>query len=115
MDDKEKQYIEECMNQDVEKGQLRYLVYIVLATVIITVIALHFSPEFFDSVDDRDGLYRYMFISVPKALMAMSVILTSVTVADFLVPGDLLKKITENAVAAAIFAGALIMGVAIAM
>lgn len=115
MENKEKQCIDECMNQDTEKGQLKYLGYIVVATIITTAIALHFSPSFFESVDDKDGLYRYMFISVPKALMAMSVILTSVTVADFLVPGDLLKRITENAVAAAIFAGSLIMGVAIAM
>lgn len=115
MDDKEKKCIDECMNQEVEKGQLAYLAYIIIVTFVVTALALHFSPEFFASVDDKDGLYRYIFITIPKALMAISVLFSSSVLADFIVPGDLLKKITEDSIASAIYAGLLILGVAIAM
>ena len=115
MDDKEKQCIDHCMNQDTEKSQLRYLIYIYGVTFVVIILALYFSPQFFIDVDDKDGLYRYMFITVPKALIAMSVLFSSSVLGDYIVPGDMLKKITENSIASAIYAGLLILGVAIAM
>lgn len=115
MDEKEKQCFDDCMNQETEKIQLKFLLYIVAFTAIVTGLALHFSPEFFASVDDKDGLYRFIFISLPKAMMAMTVLFSSSVLADFLVPGDLLKKITENSIASAIYTGLLLIGVAIAM
>lgn len=115
MDDKEKQCVEECMNQEMEKVQLNYLFYIILATAIATAIALYISPSYFVAVDDKEGLYRFILISVPKALMAQSVLLASSVFADFIVPGDLLKRITETSIGSAIYAGLVIIGVAIAM
>lgn len=115
MDDKEKQCVDDCMNHDVEKVQLRYLGYIIALAFFVTAIALYISPGFFIEVDDKDGLYRYICISLPKALMAMAVLFSSSVLADFIVPGKLLKRITENPIASAIYAGLLLIGVAIAM
>lgn len=115
MDDKERQCMDECLNQEVEKVQLRYLGYIVMLAFVVTSVALYVSPQFFIAVDDKDGLYRYICISLPKALMAMAVLFGSSVLADFIVPGKLLKKITENSIASAIYAGLLVLGVAIAM
>lgn len=115
MDEKEKQCIEECRDHKVEKGQLSYLFYVIGATALITLFSLYASPHYFASVDDKDGLYRYILITVPKAMMAMTVLFSSSVLIDFIIPGDLLKKITENSIACAIYSGLLLIGVAIAM
>lgn len=115
MDDRERQCIEECRDHKVEKGQLRYLFYVIGVTVLITLFSLYASPFYFESVSDRDGLYRYILITVPKAMMAMTVLFSSSVLIDFIIPGDLLKKITENSIACAIYSGLLLIGVAIAM
>lgn len=115
MDEKEKQCIEECRDHRVEKGQLNYLFYIIAATALITIFSLYASPYYFASVQDKDGLYRYILITLPKALMAMTVLFSSSVLIDFIIPGDLLKKITEDSIACAIYSGLLLIGVAIAM
>lgn len=103
------------MNQEVEKVQLNYLLYIITATALVTAVALYISPSYFVAVDDKDGLYRFILISVPKALMAQSVLLSSSVLADFIIPGDMLKRISESSIACAVYAGFVILGVAIAM
>lgn len=107
--------LKECIDQHTEKLQLRYLLYITIFTAVVTAIALYLSPDYFADVDDKDGLYRYIVISVPRALMAMTVLLSSSVLVDFIVAGDLLKKIAEESIASAIYAGLVILGVAIAM
>lgn len=115
MDSKEKECIEKCRDHAVEKGQLSYLLYICLFSIVVTITSLYLSPEYFAGVDDKDGLYRYILISIPKAMMAMTVLFSSSVLIDFIVPGDLLRKIAEDSIASAIYTGLLIIGVAIAM
>lgn len=115
MDEKEKACIDECMNQDMEKHQLRYLVYLILLTTVVTAGALWLSPHYFASVKDPEGLYRFILISIPKALMGMTVLIGSSVAIDFLIAGDLLKRIAEDSKASAIYAGLLMVAMSMAM
>lgn len=115
MDEKEKRCVDDCMNQDLEKHQLRYLVYLIIVTFCATLVALWISPEYFASVKDPEGLYRFILISVPKALIGMTVLIGSSVAIDFLIAGDLLKKIAEDSIASAIYAGLLMVAMSMAM
>lgn len=115
MEDKLKACVDDCMNQDMEKHQLRYFIYLLVVTVVVTIMALWLSPSYFASVKDPEGLYRFILISVPKALMGMSVLIGSSVAVDFIIAGDLLKKITENSLAAAVYSGLLMIAISQAM
>ena len=115
MDLKEKQCVEECMNQDMERHQLKYLIYLTVVTIVATATALWLSPYYFASVQDPEGLYRFILISVPKALIGMTVLIGSSVAIDFLIAGDLLKRIAEDSKASAIYAGLLMVAMSMAM
>lgn len=115
MDDKLKTCVDECMNQDMEKHQLKYLLYLMMVTIAATAVALWLSPHYFASVKDPEGLYRFILISIPKALMGMTVLIGSSVAIDFLIAGDLLKRIAEDSKASAIYAGLLMVAMSMAM
>jgi hypothetical protein len=115
MDEKERQCVDDCMNQDMEKHQLKYLLYLMVVTFTSTAVALWLSPYYFASVQDPEGLYRFILISIPKALMGMTVLIGSSVAIDFLIAGDLLKRIAENSIASSIYAGLLMVAMSMAM
>ena len=115
MEDKLKACVDDCMNQDMEKHQLKYFIGLLLVTIVITIVALWVSPSYFASVRDPEGLYRFVLISVPKALMAMTVLIGSSVAVDFIIAGDLLKKITDSSLASAVYAGLLMIAISQAM
>lgn len=115
MEDKLKACVDDCMNQDMEKHQLKYFIYLVTVTVVTTAIALWLSPSYFVSVQDPEGLYRFILISIPKALLGMTVLIGSSVAVDFMIAGDLLKKITDSSLASAIYTGLLMIAISQAM
>ncbi len=101
------------MNDDMgmESRQLWHLLWIGVLAVVSMGIALWWSPWIFDSVDDPEALYRYAIIKFPQAIATIFILLGSVCLADIVFPGDILRKVVNDAKACAIVIAALFIAV----
>jgi len=111
------QEFKECMNETLtqEYHQLWHLAWIGAIAFSIMGIALWFSPWVFDSVQDPEALYRWAIIKFPQAFVTVFILLGSVALADLVFPGDLLKRVIHEPIAAAIVIASLFLSVALTL
>jgi hypothetical protein len=100
-------------DETVEIHQFWHLAWI--GTIVTGVLAasLWISPWVF--TEDPDGLYRYILLKTPIALISIWLIILSGCVFDWITPRNSLETIATNPIASAILYAALFVALSITM
>jgi hypothetical protein len=104
---------EKTPNESVEIHQFWHLAWIGVIVTGILAISLWVSPWIF--TEDPDGLYRYILLKTPIALISIWLIIFSGCVFDWITPRNSLETIATNPIASAILYAALFVALSITM
>ena len=100
-------------DESVEIRQFWHLAWIGVIVTGILAISLWVSPWVF--TEDPDGLYRYILLKTPIALISIWLIILSGCVFDWITPRNSLETIATNPIASAILYAALFVALSITM
>jgi hypothetical protein len=104
---------EKTPKESVEIHQFWHLAWIGVIVTGILAISLWISPRIF--TEDPQGLYRYISLKGPIALISIWLIISSGCIFDWITPGNSLKTIATNPIASAILYAALFVALSITM
>lgn len=96
-----------------EARQLKYLLLIGIAVMVIVGISLWISPYFF--IEDESALYRYALLKFPQMMIDIFALLAAIVVFDFITPEDSLCTIYKDSMATSVLYSALVIASAIAI
>lgn len=100
-------------DNEVEIHQFWHLAWTGLIIFMFLGLCLWMSPGVF--TEDPDGLYRYVLLKTPIALVSIWLIIASGCIFDSITVGNSLKIIASNPMASAILYAALFVALSITM
>lgn len=106
--------LDECLHDlKTERSQLVYVGWIIGFVTVLLVTTFWLAPNAFHR--DPESLLRYTLLTVPMVLFNVCLLLLSLVLLDFIVPGKALRKIGEDSFSSAILFGCLLLAIGIAM
>jgi hypothetical protein len=109
-----KQELKEC-REDLaeEKHALSHVFWMIGFIAIIFGVTFWLAPNVFER--DPESLLRYALLTIPMVLFNVCILLLSLVLLDFIVPGQILRKIGEDSLSSAILFAAMLIAIGIAM
>ena len=96
-----------------EKHALTHVFWMVGAIAVIFGVTFWLAPNVFER--DPESLLRYMLLTVPMVLFNICMLLLSLVLLDFIVPGQCLRKVGEDSLSSSILFAALMLAIGLAM
>ena len=109
-----RQELKEC-REDLreEKHALTHVFGMIGAIGVIFGVTFWLAPTVF--ARDPESLMRYVLLTVPMVLFNVCILLLSLVLLDFIVPGQTLRKIGEDSLSSSILFAAILLAIGIAM
>jgi hypothetical protein len=109
-----KQELAEC-KEDLaeERSALGTVAWMIGFIIVLFAITFWVAPNVFER--DPESLLRYALLTIPMVLFNVCILLLAIVLLDFIVPGQILRRIGEHPIAASILSGALLLAISIAM
>jgi hypothetical protein len=108
------QELKEC-REDLkeEKHALTHVFWMIGFIAIIFGVTFWLAPNVFER--DPESLLRYALLTIPMVLFNVCILLLSLVLLDFIVPGQTLRKIGEDSLSSSILCAAMLIAIGIAM